>query len=210
MRNADAGSALNASVLVLNRFYMPIHVITVRRAFGLLCRELAEVIHIEEGLFGNYDFGAWREMSERWALRKQPDEDWIQSVHFEILAPRVVRLLHYDRVPHKRLRFTRRNLFARDDHCCQYCGRGFSISQLSFDHVIPRSRGGETSWENVVCCCVACNVKKGGRTPQEAHMKLLSKPSRPKQSPLLMRKLGNPKYASWKTFVGGSASSVDL
>ena len=205
-----ATEALSASVLVLNRFYMAVHVVSVRRAFALLCRELAEVVHIEEGQYANYNFDSWREISELKASFKTPQEDWIRSVNFEIQVPRVIRLLTYDRLPKQTVRFNRRNIFARDANRCQYCGRRFPTSELSLDHVIPRSRGGETSWENIVCSCVKCNVKKGGRTPHEASMQLVRPPVRPKRSPLLSIKLGNPKYESWKTFLDNAYWSVDL
>jgi 5-methylcytosine-specific restriction endonuclease McrA len=201
---------LGASVLVLNRFYVAIHVINVRRAFGLLCRDLAEVIHIEDGQYANYNFESWREISELKASFKEPHEDWIRSVNFEIQVPRVIRLLFYDRLPKQTIRFNRRNIFARDNNRCQYCGRKFPTSELSLDHVVPRSRGGDTSWENVVCSCVKCNVKKGGRTPQEAHMALIRHPVKPKRSPLLSVKLGNPKYQSWKSFLDNAYWNVDL
>ncbi|HEX4144240.1 MAG TPA: HNH endonuclease [Pirellulales bacterium] len=201
---------LGASVLVLNRFYLAVHVINVRRAFGLLLRELAEVIHYQEGVYANYSFDSWREVSELKAAFKEPHEDWIRAVNFEIQVPRVVRLLAFDRLPKQAVRFNRRNIFARDGNRCQYCGKNFPTSELSLDHVVPRSRNGPTSWENVVCACVACNVRKGGRTPAEAHMKLTRQPTRPKRSPLLAVKLGNPKYESWKTFLDNAYWSVDL
>lgn len=202
--------SLSSSVLVLNRFYMAVHVINVRRALGLLFRELAEVIHLEEGQYANYNFETWLEISTLRAADKQQHEDWIRAVNFELQAPRVIRLLSYDKVPRQTLRFNRRNLFARDGNHCQYCGKVFPTSELSLDHVMPRSRGGETSWENVVCACVSCNVRKGGRTPQEAHMKLIRPPIKPKRSPLLSVKLDNPKYESWKTFVDNAYWTVDL
>jgi 5-methylcytosine-specific restriction endonuclease McrA len=201
---------LSASVLVLNRFYMAVHVVNVRRAFCLLFRELAEVIHLEEGQFANYNFETWREISELRASFKEPHEDWISAVNFEIQVPRVIRLLSFDRVPKQTIRFNRRNIFARDGNHCQYCGRSFPTSELSLDHVVPKSRNGTTCWENIVCSCVACNVKKGGRTPHEANMKLIRPPTRPKRSPLLAVKLGNPKYESWKTFLDSAYWSVDL
>ena len=210
MRNSATANGLVSSVLVLNRFYMAVHVVNVRRAFGLLFRAMAEVVHIEDGQYANYDFDSWREISELKAVEKKPHEDWIRAVNFEIQVPRIVRLLRYDRVPRVSLRFNRRNLFARDRHLCQYCGHNYPPRELSFDHVVPRSRGGQTSWENVVCCCLSCNVKKGGRTPREAHMRLISKPKKPKQSPLLILKLGNPKYESWKTFLKSASWAVDL
>ena len=156
---------VSCSVLVLNRLYMAVHVVNVRRAFGLLCRELAEVIHLEEGTFATYSFESWREMSELRADLKQPHDDWIRAVNFEIQVPRVIRLLRFDRLPKQKLHLNRRNVLARDGHVCQYCGRHFPTHLLSIDHVVPRSRGGETTWENVVCACLACNVKKGGRSP---------------------------------------------
>jgi 5-methylcytosine-specific restriction endonuclease McrA len=211
MTSASAvADPLSASVLVLNRFYMAVHVVSVRRAFGLLFRDLAEVIHLEEGQFANYDIHSWREISELRAQFKAPEDDWIRSVNFEIQVPRVIRLLFYDRLPKQAIRFNRRNIFARDGNRCQYCGKRFPTSELSLDHVIPRSRGGEATWENIVCSCVRCNVKKGGRTPEEAHMHLVRQPVKPKRSPLLAIKLGNPKYQSWKTFLDSAYWSVDL
>jgi 5-methylcytosine-specific restriction endonuclease McrA len=201
---------LAASVLVLNRFYAAIHVVNVRRAFGLLFRDLAEVVHVSDGQYANYDFDTWREISELRANFKAPGDDWIRAVNFEIQVPRVIRLLSYERVPKQTIRFNRRNIFARDSNRCQYCGKKFSTSELSLDHVVPRSRGGETSWENIVCSCVRCNVKKGGRTPVEAHMRLVKAPVKPKRSPLLTIKLGNPKYESWKSFLDNAYWSVDL
>ena len=210
MSTAYTADPLASSVLVLNRFYVAIHVINVRRAFGLLCRELAEVIHVEGGQYANYDFESWREISELKAAFKDPDEDWVRAVNFEIQVPRVIRLLFYDRLPKQTIRFNRRNIFARDNNRCQYCGRKFPTSELSLDHVVPRSRGGDTSWENVVCSCVKCNVRKGGRTPHEASMHLIKQPVKPKRSPLLSVKLGNPKYQSWKSFLDSAYWSVDL
>ncbi len=199
-----ASAALHSSVLVLNRLYMAVHVIGVRRAFALLCRELAEVIHAgEEGLFGNYTFGSWLEASRLRAHQKQSHEDWVRSVNFEIQVPRVIRLLRYDRLPKHGVNLNRRNVLARDGHQCQYCGRHLPIHQLSLDHVMPRSRGGQTTWENIVCACLACNVKKGGRTPREAKMKLFRKPAKPKRNPMLALKLENPKYESWRTWLDG-------
>lgn len=115
--------------------------------------------------------------------------------------PRIIRLLTYDRVPTNTVKFSRKNIFLRDDYRCQYCGRRHSSSSLSLDHVMPRSRGGETSWVNIVTACVKCNVRKGGRTPREANMKLLSQPKRPKRNPALSYKLSSEKYESWRSFV---------
>ncbi len=210
MQENGSISMLNTSVLVLNRFYMAVHVISARRAFVLLYREIAEVVHFEENQYANYDFSSWCAMSELRRVERDPSDDWIRTVSFELQVPRVIRLYRYDRVPKQSLRFNRRNLFARDEHRCQYCGHPQSSSQLSFDHVVPRSRGGETNWENVVAACVDCNTRKGGRTPKEARMKLIRKPAKPNYSPLLASKLKNPKFESWRSFVGGGSAVEDV
>lgn len=207
---AVGSDALSSSVLVLNRSYLAVHVVNVRRAFGLLFRGLAEVIHIEDGQYANYTFESWREISELRSNFKEPPDDWIRSVNFEIQVPRVIRLLFYERLPKQTIRFNRRNIFARDGNRCQYCGKRFPTNELSLDHVVPRSQGGDTTWENIVCACVRCNVKKGGRTPQEASMRLVRPPHKPKRSPQLTIKLGNPKYESWKSFLDNAYWSVDL
>ena len=204
-------SALDASVLVLNKLFMAIHIISVRRAFCLLCKELAEVVSLEDGQFTTYDFGTWREVSEYRARNfRQADDDWVRTCRTEIQAPRIIRLLGYDRLPRQTVKFNRRNIFARDNNQCQFCGKKFPTSELSLDHVTPRSQGGQTTWENIVCACVACNVKKGGRTPREAHMALIRKPEKPKRSPMLNQKLTMTKYQSWKTFLENAYWSVEL
>jgi len=121
-------SALSCSVLVLNRLYMAVHVVNVRRAFGLLCRELAEVIQLEEGKFATYSFESWREMSELRAETKQPHDDWIRSVNFEIQVPRVIRLLVFDRLPKQKLHLNRRNVLARDSHLLSVLRPAFPLA----------------------------------------------------------------------------------
>ena len=122
-------------------------------------------------------------------------------MNFQVQVPRVVRLLHYDRMPRNVVKFSRRNVFLRDENRCQYCSGKFSPQKLSLDHVIPRSRGGQTIWENIVCACLKCNVRKGGQTPKEAGMRLFRKPVRPRRNPVLAHQLGTKKYASWKVFL---------
>ena len=194
---------LDSSVLVLNRLYVAVRIVNVRRAFCLLCRDLAEVIHNEDGRFANFDFESWREWSQMRLEARESHEDWLRAVNFEIQVPRVIRLLRYDRIPKQQLHLSRRNVFARDGHVCQYCGRHLPTHQLSLDHVVPRSRGGQTTWENVVCACLPCNVRKGGRTPHEAKMKLVRSPIKPQRNPMLAIKLTNPKYESWRSWLEG-------
>ncbi|MBX9679879.1 MAG: HNH endonuclease [Gemmataceae bacterium] len=204
-------SALDASVLVLNKLYMAVHIISVRRAFCLLCKDLAEVVTMEEGQFMTYDFETWREVSEFRARHfREEEDDWVRTASTEIQAPRVIRLVGYEKLPKQTVKFNRRNIFARDNNQCQYCGKKFPTSELSLDHVAPRSQGGPSTWENIVCACVSCNVRKGGRTPKQAHMTLIRLPVKPKRSPMLNMKLTHRKYQSWKSFLDAAYWSVEL
>ena len=210
---ASSNSPLDASVLVLNKLFMAVHVISVRRAFILLCKELAEVVSMEDGQYATYDFQSWREVSEyrlnNFQFREE-DDDWVRTATTQIQVPRVIRLLDYEKIPRHTVKFNRRNIFARDNNQCQYCGKRFPTSELSLDHVVPRSQGGESTWENIVCACIDCNVRKGGRTPKQAHMGLIRKPEKPKRSPLLNLKLTHSKYQSWRTFLENAYWSVEL
>ncbi len=204
--------ALDNSVLVLNKLYMAVHVISARRAFCLLAKEMAQVVTFDDGHYLHYDFQSWREISEARAQFKDPDDDndYVRAVHFEIQVPRIIRLLGYDRLPRQHVKFNRRNIFARDGNRCQYCGQRFPTSELSLDHVLPRSQGGGATWENLVCACLPCNVRKGGRTPQQAQMRLIKEPIRPRTSPALRVKLAHRKYRSWKTFIDNAYWTVEL
>lgn len=184
---------VNGSVLVLNRLFQPIHITSVRRAFSLLYQGLARAIDHEFRLF---DFDSWTELSA------EMHRDCLGAVGRSIRIPRVIVLMAYDRLPKARVRFSRLNIYARDGNTCQYCGRRFARAELNLDHVIPRSRGGVTSWENVVCSCVPCNLRKGGRTPQEAAMALLKVPTRPRWTPLVRTATGKVTYREWLPFLG--------
>ena len=203
---SQPASPLHLSVLVLNRHFAPVHIISAQRAFCLLWKELAEILDVDEGAFQAFRFEDWcEESTAKRQLGAESGEpiggDWVHTVHAEIEVPRIIRLLRYDRIPRNSVKFNRRNVFLRDEFRCQYCGQRFATAQLSLDHVVPRSRGGVESWENIVCACLKCNVRKGGRTPVEANMKLLREPVKPKRSPLLVRQLRDPRYASWRMFL---------
>ena len=132
--NVGSYSALDASVLVLNKTFMAVHVISVRRAFCLLCKDLAEVVSMEEGQFSTYNFESWSELSAfRAANFRQEEDDWVRTATSELLSPRVIRLLSYDKMPKQTVKFNRRNIFARDHNQCQYCGKRFPTTELSLD-----------------------------------------------------------------------------
>ena len=211
-----AHCSLSGSVLLLNAHYAALRVISVRRAFVMLFKRalddtpLAEVVNVEDGRYTTYDFDSWAELS---AFRSefQPDEhDWVRTVRQSIAVPRIIRVLSYTRIPRQQVKFNRRNIFARDGNTCQYCGRRFCTQELSIDHVKPRSRGGSNSWENVATACVKCNVRKGGRTPQQAHMRLIKPPIKPRRSPTIGIRLMDGKYSSWKHFVDAAYWDVEL
>jgi 5-methylcytosine-specific restriction endonuclease McrA len=110
-------------------------------------------------------------------IQTKDNEKTIRSVNFVFKVPEVIQFTRYDRIPKKQINYNRKNIFTRDKHQCQYC---MSKQNLTLDHILPKSRNGNSSWENVVVACVKCNLKKGNRTPQEAGMQLLTKPIKPK------------------------------
>jgi 5-methylcytosine-specific restriction endonuclease McrA len=183
---------LDSGVLVLNRVYRPVHITSVRRAFVLLYQGAARAIDEQFQLF---DFDSWA------ALAAAEHHDAIRTVDRRIRVPRVIVLLAYEHLPKSRVRFSRFNIYARDDNTCQYCGRRFRRSELNLDHVVPRSRGGTTSWENVVCSCVPCNLRKGGRTPDQAGLRLLRAPVRPRWTPIFRRATRRAFYREWTPFL---------
>lgn len=161
-------------VLLLNASFEPLGVISWHRAISLFFAGKVEVIT-------EYDHH-------------------IRTVSIAIKAPSVVRLLRYARVPRRFPALTRTNILARDNFACQYCERALCSKTATLDHVVPRSQGGKTSWDNLVSCCVRCNRRKGARTPAQANMKLLVQPSRPDWLPVLTFRLNGDVPLSWKLF----------
>ncbi len=187
---------LNTKVLVLNRNFLPVHVTSVRRAFSLLYQGLAEAV---DDQYRTFDFDSWS------ALSSSMHDDTIGMVDRIIRVPRVILLLTYDRIPRRQVRFNRFNVYARDRNTCQYCGQRLPRVELNLDHVVPRSQGGLSIWENIVCSCHACNRRKGGRTPKEAGMKLLHPPRRPEWTPFMLETFSLRRYREWLPFL----STVD-
>ncbi len=203
-------SALDSSVLVLNKHYAAVRVVTARRAFCMLFKQIAEIVSVEDKEYLSYDFDSWREVSEYRAKYEREHHEWVRCVRFELAVPRIIRLLWYDRLPRHPVKLNRRNIYARDHNRCQYCGKKFHTSELTLDHVVPRSRGGGASWANLVCCCVTCNVRKGGRIPREAGLRLIAEPVKPRRSPVVTLRLTSDKYASWKQFLNAAYWNVEL
>lgn len=163
--------------LVLNSTYEPLKVISWERAITLLFLGKVELVR-------TYD--------------RQ-----IRSVSLRFHMPAVVRLLRFVRRKRPEISFSRKNLFARDEHQCQYCGTRREHPELTYDHVLPRSQGGRTEWTNIVTCCVPCNRKKGGRTPEQAAMKLRRVPKRPDHLPGIVTVTIGINHApdSWRDFL---------
>ncbi|HID33344.1 MAG TPA: HNH endonuclease [Anaerolineae bacterium] len=168
-----------ADVLVLNASYEPLHLVSIRRAVLLLLKEKAELI--------------------------EATDQMIRAASAELPRPLVIRLRRYIKLP-RNLAFplTRRLVYARDQYTCQYCGGHFSASQLTMDHVIPKSRGGQKTWENIVTACKRCNQKKGNRTPDEAHMHLIRPPYRPRYVALVWLKAPDQRHPAWEKYLTGN------
>ncbi len=162
---------LDSQVLVLNRLWQAVNICSARRAFALLYQGHAQVVSSDpQNNFLTHDFDSWRDFSTT-----APEHEMVTTISWKIRVPRVIVLLLFDRLPKKEVKFTRHNVFERDKNTCQYCGHIFDRSELNLDHVLPRDKGGLTTWENVVCSCIPCNTRKGNRLPHDAHMTLIRK-----------------------------------
>ncbi len=164
--------------LLLNATYEPLKVVDWRKAITLWCQGKVEVISV-------YD----RE---------------VRSVSVSFKLPSVIRLLRYITIRRRfnYVPFSRANIYARDGHRCQYCGREFVVSELTFDHVVPVSQGGRKDWENIVTSCISCNRRKGGRTPAQAGMRVTRRPRRPTRAPMVRFSIGIDQAPdSWRDYL---------
>ncbi len=203
-------SVLDSKVLVLNRLFSAIRIVDARRAFVLLAKDVAEVISVEGGSYVSYNLSTWAEASALSHEFERDQHDWVHTPSIVFAVPRIVRLLGYDRFPREHVKLNRRNIYARDGSRCQYCGKHFSTRELTLDHIVPRVQGGDNSWTNLVCACVRCNARKGGRSPLQAGMHLIRPPVRPRRNPAIAVRLGSPKYQSWKAFLNEAYWTVEL
>lgn len=143
-------AAMHAPVLVLNASYEPINVCAARRAIILVLKGVA--------------------------MMEEANGHVLHAARVAMRVPSVIRLLEYRRIPHQTRALSRKNILLRDRNTCQYCGKILAAGELTLDHVIPRSRGGASTWENLVACCHTCNRKKGNMLPHESNMKLMREP----------------------------------
>jgi 5-methylcytosine-specific restriction endonuclease McrA len=193
-------SVLQRPTLVLNRHWQPVNVATVARALVLVWNDSARVVDPAD--FQLYTWADWSR------LKPREDEAFIQAVRFRLRVPEVITLNAYDKLPAGAVTFSRRNIFKRDHYTCQYCGVQPGGEELTIDHVLPRSLGGASSWENCVLACVACNKHKADHTPEQAGMRLRKRPLRPIWKPLYAA--DNVRIASWSKFVSEAYWNVQL
>jgi 5-methylcytosine-specific restriction endonuclease McrA len=201
-------AVLDQPVLVLNRLWQAVNVVGAKRAFALLSRGHANVVHRADDDFRTFSLMDWVDFSQT-----NPPLELVDAVHTPrttIRLPRVILLTFFDRLPCKELKLTRSNVFERDKDTCQYCGKIFEREDLNLDHVIPRDFGGKTTWENLVCSCIKCNSKKANRLPHQANLRLIRKPVRPKWRPVISLVLGNQERERWKDFLDLAYWNVEL
>lgn len=185
---------LDGQVLILNRSWVAVHIASVRRALSLLYLGAARAVHPRE--YSLHDFDEWLELSKDGLGGR-----YVTSPNLRVRIPEVVQLVWFNGFVHQEVRFSRSTLFERDHATCQYCGKRLGRSQLTIDHVVPQSRGGSDTWENLVLACHACNVKKANRTPDEAGMPLLRRPGKPAWMPLLGARVPHEDLAVWQRFI---------
>jgi len=186
--------------LVLNRYWQPVNVATVARSLVLLWNESARVVDPAD-----YQLYTWEDWSK---LSPSEGEQFIQTVRLRLRVPEVIVLSEYDELPTAAVSFSRRNVFKRDHWACQYCGCQPGGEELTIDHVIPRSQGGTSTWDNCVLACIDCNKHKADRTPLQAGMRLRRTPLRPTWKPIYARY--GMRIESWAKFISETYWNVPL
>jgi 5-methylcytosine-specific restriction endonuclease McrA len=194
-------SVLAERALVLNRSWTAISTTTVRHALVLAYRRVAKIICPET--YEAYDFGDWAELS------RLSDGPTISTPLLRLRVPEIIVLRRYNGFPRRGVAFSRRNIYRRDRYTCQYCGARPGSELLSIDHVLPRSRGGRSTWENCVLACLACNKRKANRTLDESGLVLPKAPVRPTWNGVLEVAVGS-RRASWEKFVSEQYWNVEL
>lgn len=193
-------AVLKRPTLVLNRSWQPIGVASVSRSLVMVWNDTARIVDPID-----YSLYTWEDWSQ---LKPKDGEPVIRTVQFEMRVPEVISLTRYDRFHRRTVPFTRRNLFRRDRFTCQYCGCSPGGNELTIDHVVPKSRGGNTSWENCILACVRCNHRKADRTPDEARMAIRKHPTQPAWNPVYSAR--NIKVESWERFLSEAYWNIQL
>lgn len=202
----NVNTAPHGRVLVLNRNWQAVNIVDVRRAFGLLWRDHARVVNTLSRDCTPLDAAEWLAYSA--TVDPAAGHDCIRTVRRQILIPKVLLLRSYDRIPVTEIKFNRENVFIRDNFTCQYSGKRCRPSELTLDHVIPRERGGRTSWENIVTCRRDINTRKANRLPHEVGLTLLRKPAKPKWRPFCATIAPFHADAAWSPFLPGEAAGA--
>lgn len=182
-------------VLVLTTSWVPVHIVVWDKAINLLLQDKA---HALDKTYFAYSFDDWKNYS----CSTIEDYCWIHGVSITLALPEIIVLTKFDHLPQNDVKYSRQNVFARDNHQCAYCGKHFAIKNLTVDHIIPRSKGGLTTWDNVVTCCISCNQTKANKTLAEAHMALKVRPHKPKWFHPLDGRYQKKKYCkTWEHFM---------
>jgi len=197
--SADWSVFPQCRVLVLNRNWQAVNIVGVRRAFGLLWQDHARVINTHGGEFSQMDAGQW--IAHSIEANPGPDTPVIHTVRLKILIPKVLLLRSFDRLPITEIKFNRENVFLRDNFTCQYTGKRCKAADLTLDHVIPRERGGRSSWENIVTCRRDINSLKANLLPHEAGLRLIRKPSKPTWRPFSAHVAASGIEREWRHFL---------
>lgn len=193
-------TVLKRPILVLNRNWQPVNVATVARALIMLWNETARVVDPAD--YQLYDWEDWTR------LVPDHDEPAIHAVRQRIRIPEVVTLTDFGDMPTAKVTFSRRNVFKRDKFTCQYCGVQPGSEELTLDHVVPRAQGGQSLWTNCVLACLECNGRKADRTPEQAGMKLKTKPVRPGWKPIYANR--TDRIESWSKFISEAYWDAEL
>ncbi|MFW6353522.1 MAG: HNH endonuclease [Verrucomicrobiota bacterium] len=187
-------------VLVLNRNWQAVNIIGVRRAFSLLCQDHARVINTFDGDFTPQSAEEWFGFSMGCA-EPPPGAEFVRTVRMHVILPKILLLNDFARLPVTEVKFNRQSVFERDNYTCQYSGRVCRPRDLTLDHVIPRDRGGQTTWENIVTCAREVNTRKGNRLPHEVGLRLIRRPQRPRWRPFVAMAAGSRIDQSWENFL---------
>jgi 5-methylcytosine-specific restriction endonuclease McrA len=200
----SAQAVLSRPVLTLNRNWQPIQTTTVKDAIVLVAKGSAVIIDPET--YEVHDLETWDDVSK---AKGKFEKRMVRSAHLSLAPPEVIRLTNYGDLAERSVVFSRRNIFKRDKFCCQYCGKQMATQDLTLDHVMPRSRGGESSWENTVLACIDCNKMKADRTPKEAGMTLKGVPKKPTWK-MLAQVPPSMRRESWEKFLSRAYWEIEL